>query len=217
MKCAKMCLVVLLVQSLACLPQVRSATGEKQKAPPQERAMSTPAPLKTDGMPSPAENAAGSYKIGAGDQLEITVWKETALTGSYLVRPDGMISMPLLGDVQASALTPLQLAGELDVRLKEFMQNPNVTVQISQVHSKVIYLLGEVTKRGPIDLAPGMTLLQAISSAGGLTDYANAKKIYILRNDSGKQVKIAAHYKEALKGDSSDNLALQPGDTIVIP
>jgi polysaccharide export outer membrane protein len=176
-----------------------------------------PTHVESDSAPKPAEGAPDSYKIGPGDLLTITVWRETTLTAPYLVRPDGMISMPLLGDVEASALSPTQLAGEIETKLKTFIQNPNVNVQVSQIHSKVIYLLGEVAKKGPIDMAPGMTILQAIASAGGLTDYANAKRIYILRNDSGKDVKIPAHYKEALKGNSSLNLALQPGDTIVVP
>ena len=166
---------------------------------------------------SPRTISPDSYVIGASDLLNITVWKETALSGELLVRPDGMISMPLLGDVQAARLTPLKLASEMEARLKKYIQSPNVTVEIRQIHSKVVYMLGEVAKKGPIDLAPGMSLLQAISSAGGLTDYANSKKIYILRIVSGKQEKIPVHYKEALKGDSALNLVLQPGDTIVVP
>ena len=88
---------------------------------------------------------------------------------------------------------------------------------VSQIHSKVVYLLGEVEKRGPVEMTPGMTLLNAIASAGGLTDYANTKKIYILRDEAGKHEKIPVHYKEALKGDSEFNLVLEPGDTIVVP
>ncbi len=194
--------------SLTCLAQEKASTP---------KANLTSAQLQAVGAPKPADAIPEIYKIGPGDMLIVTVWKETALSGSYLVRPDGMISMPLVGDVQASSLTPAQLGNELESGLKKYIQSPGVTVQISQVHSKVIYILGEVTKKGPVDLAPGMTLLQAISSAGGLTDFANAKKIYILRNDSGKQVKIPAHYKEALRGENSLNLALQPGDTIVVP
>ena len=217
MKCVKVSIVVLLVQSLVCLAQDKNGVTETAKPSTHEIAVSVPSHLETDSTAKLGEGMPESYKIGAGDLLTITVWKETTLTGSYLVRPDGMISMPLLGDVQASVLTPLQLAGELETKLRTYIQNPSVAVQISQIHSKKIYILGEVTKKEPIDMTPGMTLLQAISSAGGLTDYANAKKIYILRNDSGKQVKIPAHYKDALKGDSSLNLALQPGDTIVVP
>jgi polysaccharide export outer membrane protein len=215
MRCAKVFIIVLLVQSLGCVAQDQKAARKSAKSYPQEIA---DAPAHQNADPAKqTQSAPESYKIGPGDLITITVWKENTLTGTYLVRPDGMISISLVGDVQASALTPQQLAGNLEAKLKEFIQNPNVTVQVNQVHSKVIYLLGEVAKKGPIDMVPEMTLLQAISCAGGLTDYANAKKIYILRNDSGKQVKIPCHYKDALKGDSSQNLVLQPGDTIVVP
>ena len=112
-----------------------------------------------------------------------------------------MISLPLLGDVPASGLTPLQLASSIQEKLKKFIQDPNVSVVLTQIHSKTVYLLGEVEKKGPVEMTPGMTLLEAISSAGGLTDFANAKKIYILRNESGAHQKIPVHYKEALKGD----------------
>jgi polysaccharide export outer membrane protein len=185
-----------------------------------EKGQESPSSSSTPSDPVSSSAPAAStdtYIIGASDSLNVTVWKETSLSGDLLVRPDGMISVPLLGDVQAAGLTPLQLATEVETKLKKYIQSPNVTVEIRQIHSKVVYMLGEVGKKGPIDLTPGMTLLQAISSAGGLTDYANSKKIYILRASSGKQEKIPAHYKEALKGDSALNLVLQPGDTIVVP
>ncbi len=212
-----MSFILLLLQAFSCFAQDKSEAPKGFKPSTQEAAASAPARLEGDSPARPSEVSVEGYKIGPGDLMTITVWKEATLTGPYLVRSDGKISMPLVGDVQASDLTPSQLGAELETRLKKFIQNPNVTVQISQVHSKVIYLLGEVMKKGPIEMSADMTLLQAISSAGGLSDFANAKKIYILRNDSGKQAKIAVHYKEALKGNASFNLALQPGDTIVVP
>lgn len=177
----------------------------------------TTAPPALAAPATAAGTAADSYVIGPSDMLTVTVWKETALSGSLLVRPDGMISLPLLGDVQASGMTPLQLADQIATKLKKYVQDPNVSVVISQVHSKIVYLLGEIGKRGPIEMTPGMTLLEAIASAGGLTDYANAKKIYILRDEAGKHQKIPVRYKEALKGASELNLVLKPGDTIVVP
>jgi polysaccharide export outer membrane protein len=160
---------------------------------------------------------ADSYVIGSADMIAVTVFKEPTLSGSLLVRPDGMISMPLLGDVKAAGKTPLQLADEVATKLKKYIQDPNVTVVLSQNNSKIVYLMGEVSKPGPIGMSSGMTLLQAIATCGGLTPYANAKKIYILRNTDGKQQKIPVQYKQALKGDGSLNLALNPGDTIVVP
>jgi polysaccharide export outer membrane protein len=158
-----------------------------------------------------------TYVIGPSDELTVTVWKEQALSGPLLVRPDGMISVPLLGDVQAAGLTPLQLADQIAIKLKKFIQDPNVSVVLNQINSKKIYLLGEVGKKGPLEMTPGMTLLEAVASGGGFTDYANVKKIYILRGQGATQQKIPVHYKEALKGDSQFNLVLQPGDTIVVP
>jgi polysaccharide export outer membrane protein len=158
-----------------------------------------------------------SYVIGATDVISVTVFKEPTLSSSSLVRPDGMISLPLLGDVKAAGKTPLQLADDITVMLKKYVQEPNVTVVLSQMNSKKVYLIGEVGKTGPVDMTPGMTLLEAIATAGGVTEYANKKKIYLLRNDGGKQQKIPVQYKQALRGDSTFNLILNPGDTIVVP
>ena len=178
---------------------------------------SDPAPALTATTRVVHADIEDNYVIGPLDVLTVSVWKEQLLSGSLLVRPDGMISMPLVGDIQASNLTPLQLADQISSRLKKYVQDPNVTVVISQIHSKVVYMLGEVGRKGPIEMTPGMTLLEAISIAGGPTDYANTKKIYILRNEGGKHVKLPVHYKEALKGDNTYNLALKPDDTIVVP
>jgi polysaccharide export outer membrane protein len=124
----------------------------------------------------------------------------------------------LLGDVQASGLTPLDLANQISQKLKKFYQDPKVSVVVTAINSKQVFLIGEVTKKGPVPMTSGMTLLEAISSAGGLTDFANAKKIYVLRNqEKGSQIRIPINYKAALKGDSNFNLALKPGDTIVVP
>lgn len=159
-----------------------------------------------------------TYIIGESDDISVTVFKEPTLSNNtLLVRPDGMISMPLLGDVKAAGRTATQLADEITVMLKKYIQDPNVTVVLSKVNSKIIYLLGEVAKPGPVEMTPGMTFLQAIATAGGLTQFANSKKIYILRIDGGKERKIPMQYKRALKGDMSLNLDLNPGDTIVVP
>jgi polysaccharide export outer membrane protein len=181
-------------------------------------ALFCPAQDKTPAAQAAAKPATpDSYIIGASDNISITVFKEPTLSSSLLVRPDGMISMPLLGDVMAAGKTTLQLADEITVKLKKYIQDPNVTVVLGQVNSKIVYLLGEVAKPGPIGMTPGMTFLQAIATAGGLTQFANSKKIYILRNDGEKHQKIPVQYKRALRGDSSRNLDLNPGDTIVVP
>ena len=175
-------------------------------------------PAGTAPQPTAGAVAGSEYIIGASDILTVTVWKEATLSGPILVRPDGMISLALLGDVRAAGLTPLELADQISQRLKKYYQDPKVSVVVTAIHSKQVFLIGEVNKKGPVEMTSGMTLLEAISSAGGLTDYANAKKIYLLRNmDKGTQIRIPIHYKEALKGDSNFNVALRPGDTIVVP
>jgi polysaccharide export outer membrane protein len=170
-------------------------------------------------MSKPAAPALdNSYVIGASDVLMVSVLKEPTLTSNLLVRPDGMISMPLLGDVKASGLTPLQLADVITTKLKKYIQDPNVTIVLTQMNSKKVYLMGDgIGKTGPVEMTPGMTLLQAIATAGGLSQYANPKKMYILRTEGGKQQKIPVQYKQALRGDGSLNLILNPGDTIVVP
>jgi len=212
MKPGKLFVLAVLLPGLCCLAQDKDSAAKPTQ--PETPAVDTPAVAP----PALAAGAAAdTYVIGASDEITVNVWKETTLSGSLLVRPDGMISMPLLGDVQASGLTPLQLADQIQTKLKKYVQNPNVSVVVSQIHSKVVYLLGEVGKKGPIEMTPGMTLLEAIGSAGGLTDFANAKKIYILRDEAGKHEKIPVQYKAALKGDSALNLVLKAGDTIVVP
>jgi polysaccharide export outer membrane protein len=207
MKTRNLLIVAFFVPTLFCHAQDKEPAGKPAQ-------VAAPAPA---GLASAAGAASDSYVIGASDVLTITVWKEPTLSGSLLVRPDGMISVPLLGDVQASGMTPLQLADQISTKLKKYIQDPNVSVVLTQINSKKVYLLGEVAKKGPMEMTPGMTLLEAISSAGGLTDYANTKKMYILRDDAGKHEKIPVHYKEALKGNSELNLVLKSGDTIVVP
>jgi polysaccharide biosynthesis/export protein len=164
-----------------------------------------------------AATADDPYVIGVSDSLTVTVWKEPILSGSFLVRPDGKISMPLLGDIQASGEKPMQLAVQISEELRKFMKDPSVSVVVSQIHQNFVYLLGEVGKKSPVVMTPNMTLLEAISSADGLTDFANKGKIYVLRTRNGKQQRIPVHYKKALKGDAAFNLTLVPGDTIVVP
>ena len=165
----------------------------------------------------PALVVADSYVIGESDVVMVTVFKEPTLSSSLLVRSDGMISLPLLGDIKAAGKTPLQLADDVTAKLKKFIQDPNVTIVLNQMNSKKVYLIGQVGRTGPMELTPGMTLLQAIATAGGISEDANAKKMYILRTEGGKQKKIPLQYKQALRGDSSVNLTLNPGDTIVVP
>jgi len=217
----------LLCQAQAQEPADKPGQAAAQAVPTEAPAAQAPAvqapvaqaPAATvqDAPPLAAGAASDTYVIGPTDTIVVSVWKEGALSGNLMVRPDGMISMPLLGDVQASGFTCLQLADQIQNKLKKFVQDPQVSVVLTQIRSKTIYILGEIGKKGPIEMTPDMTLLQAIAIAGGLSDFANVKKIYILRNEGGTHQKIHVHYKQALKGDSSVNLLLKPGDTIVVP
>jgi polysaccharide export outer membrane protein len=207
MKPVRLLILAFFLPCLVCYSQNTQPTAR-----PAQAAAPVPAASNPD-----AGTASSSYVIGPSDVLTVTVWKEPTLSGSILVRPDGMITVPLVGDVQAAGLTPLQLADQIAEKLKKYVQAPNVSVVVGEIHSKVIYLLGEVGKRGPVEMTSGMTLLDAIAAAGGVTDYANVKKIYILRDHAGKHERIPVHYKEALKGNSEFNLILEPGDTIVVP
>ena len=170
----------------------------------------------------PAETTTQSeppsdYVIGADDTLHISVWKEPDLTETLPVRPDGKISMPLLNDVVAAGLTPLQLRDSITEKLRKYVTDPRVTVAVTAMNSRRVFVTGEVNHSGPITLLPNMTVLQAISQAG-FTQFANSKAIYLLRNQDGKQERIPFNYKEVVKGNHPEqNIYLKPGDTIVVP
>jgi polysaccharide biosynthesis/export protein len=168
---------------------------------------------------APPPTAQSDYVIGAQDVLSISVWKDPELTlASVPVRPDGKISMPLLNDVQAAGLTPNELKGQITDGLKKFMTDPIVTVIVTQMNSQRVYITGEVAKAGAYPLLPQMTILQALSSAGGFTQFANMKRIYMFRTVNGKQVDFPFNYKDVIHGKNlSENVVLQAGDTIVVP
>lgn len=174
-------------------------------------------PTKDAGSPKPLPPGSPSYVIGPDDTLFVSVWKEPDLTATLPVRADGMISMPLLNDVQASGLTPMQLSASITEKLKKFVADPRVTVVVTQMNSQRVYVTGEVSHSGAMNLTPDMTVLQALASAG-FTQFANTKGIYVLRNENGTQKKYPVNYKKLVKGeDSQSNILLKPGDTIVVP
>jgi len=175
------------------------------------------APAKNSAPPTPLPQVSASYVIGPDDTLFISVWKESDLTNTLPVRADGMISMPLLNDVQAAGLTPMQLSASITEKLKKFVSDPHVTVVVTQINSQRIYITGEVTRSGAVNLLPDMTALQALAGAG-FTQFANTKGIYVLRNENGTQKRYPINYKKLVKGQAPDqNILLKPGDTIVVP
>ena len=164
----------------------------------------------------PPSQAGPAYVIGADDTLYVSVWKEPDLTETLPVRADGKISMPLLNDVQAAGLTPMQLGAALTEKLKKYVSDPHVTIVVTQMNSQRVYVTGEVLHPGAMNLTPDMTVLQALSSAG-FTQFANTKGIYVLRHENGADRKLAVNYKKLIKGEGGQNIALKPGDTIIVP
>jgi len=162
--------------------------------------------------------ASEEYEIGPQDVLNVNVWKENELSGQVAVRPDGKISLPLLNDIQAAGSTPTQLGKMITEKLKQYVTDPRVTVTVVQMNSRRIFLMGEVARAGALPMLPNMTLMQALASAGGFSPYANLKKMYLLRVENGKQTKIPINYKALISGSAPEqNIALKPGDTIVVP
>ena len=134
------------------------------------------------------------------------------------MRPDGKISLPLLSDVQAGGTTPTKLADTITERLRQYLTDPRVAVIVTEANSRRVYLIGEVVRPGAIPMLPNMTLLQALSTSGGFSQFAKIKKMYVLRTDNGKQIKLPVNYKAAISGQAPEqNIALRPGDTIVVP
>jgi polysaccharide biosynthesis/export protein len=180
----------------------------------RNNASSTP-DSKTAPTPATTDPA---YIIGAEDVLDINVWKEPDVSRVVPVRPDGRISLPLINDVQAAGLSPQQLSGTLTERLRKYFNEPQVTVIVTAINSQRVFVVGEVLRAGAFPMLPGMTVLQALSSAGGFTTFADVKKIHVVRLRNGKQVELPFNYRDVLKGDNPEqNIKLEPGDTIVVP
>lgn len=211
MRRMKLWVVIGLLAAAIPVQAQQDENNNKQKPADANAAAAQTAPKK------PATDDP-NYVIGPQDVLDISVWKEPELTRAVPVRPDGKISMPLLNDVQAAGKTPLQLSADITAGLKKFVTDPQVTVIVTTINSQRVFILGEVNRAGAYPLLPNMTVLQALSSAGGFTIYANLKKIYVLRVEDGKQVKHPFNYKDVLAGKAADqNIFVKAGDTIVVP
>jgi polysaccharide export outer membrane protein len=175
---------------------------------------------------SPAPDASTSTKphddsfvIGNDDVLAINVWKEPDISRSIPVRSDGRISLPLVGEVQATGRTPLKLEQDIAARLKNYIAEPEVTVIVQQINSQKFNILGQVNRPGTYVITNSVTVLDAIAVAGGFRDFAKQKNIYVLRqNADGTQTRMPFNYKEVVKGQNpAQNIKLLPRDTIVVP
>jgi polysaccharide export outer membrane protein len=177
------------------------------------------APTAAAQTASPDQQLPDALPLGSGDILQISVWKDPdASVPSVVVRPDGMITVPLLKDIQVAGRTPREVEKLISDGLSKYINDPNVTVVVAASNSKKVYVSGAVNKEGPLPYTYRMTVLQALSEAGGLTDYAKRKKIYIIRTENGRDYRLDFNYDEAIKGERMDqNILLQPGDALVVP
>jgi polysaccharide export outer membrane protein len=159
------------------------------------------------------------YKIGSGDILQIVVWKEPeASVPAVVVRSDGKISIPLLKEIEVIGFAPAELETLLTAQLSKFIRGADVTVIPTQIHSQKVYMIGGVKKEGTLSLQSSMTVLQAITECGGLTEYAKPRKIYVLRNQGGKPARLPFDYEAVIEGlRPEQNIQLLPNDTVVVP
>jgi polysaccharide export outer membrane protein len=173
-----------------------------------------------DKKPAPAAPAApiveDEYRMNPGDKLRIEVYKDAQLSQSVQVRPDGKVTLPLIGDVVASGRTPIELRDTIGAALREYVTNPTVTVIVVEAMAASAYVMGEVNHPGAVSLQAPLTVLQALALAGGLKDFADAKNIRILRKEPGGVQVINFNYRDAVKSASAP-IYLRPGDTVVVP
>ncbi len=183
---------------------------------PAGAAAAVPAPdadAMSSGVPVPK-----GYKIGPADVLDIMFWRDKDMSAQVTVRPDGRITLPLMHDIVAIGLTPEQLRTKLETDAAQYIHDPNVTIVVKQINSRKVFITGEVAKPGSYALTGPTSVLQLISMAGGLSEYANEKRIRILRLEAGQQLSLPFNYKDVADGkELAQNIELRPGDTVVVP
>jgi polysaccharide export outer membrane protein len=199
-----------------------SLAGAQNTGTPAGRG-ATPASGGASATPAPPAVAAGvatpaGYVIGPDDALAIVFWREKELSADVVVRPDGMISLPLLNDIKAEGLTPDQLRVALTGAAAKFVEEPTVTVVVKAINSRRVFITGQVGKPGPYPLGGPTTVLQLIATSGGVMEYAKKDKIMVVRKENGKDVVYKFNYDEVLQGKKlQQNIELKPGDTIIVP
>jgi polysaccharide export outer membrane protein len=218
--CKRMGLVGLLA-TVAVASPVRSQNAPvlaSSASSPRSGTAATEVSGATSGSMS-AEANASNYVIGSDDLLNVHVWHQTEISGPVTVRPDGKITLPLIGELTAGGLTPPQLQISITERLRSFVNEPEVTVVVQQANSKKFNVMGRVVHPGSFSLATRMRVLDGIAAAGGFSDFAKVSKVYVLRVTSTRSVqKLPFNYKRITSGrDDAGNVDLQPGDTVVVP
>lgn len=200
------------------LTMALTATASAQTPAPQAGG-SAAAPMPAGTAPPPADPNAPppGYVIGADDLLTIKVWQDEKMSGDVLVRPDGKVTLALVNDIQAAGLTPDQFRLALTTAAEKFIEGPTVNVTVKQINSRKVYIQGAVNKPGPYQLSGRMDVLQMLSMAGGLTEYADKGNIGIFRTENGKQVRYRFNWNEVVDGKRlQQNIELKVGDTIVV-
>lgn len=166
----------------------------------------------------PQETPVYEYGIGAEDVLQIDVWKNPELSREVKVRPDGFVSLPLIQDVRAVGMTASELSQVLKQHYRDFVEDPEVSVTVKEANSYKIYVLGKITNSGVFQIRNPVTVLQAISMAGGFTPFADTNGVTVIRRQGGKDLRLPFHYDDVVKGKKTEeNILLQPGDTVVVP
>jgi polysaccharide export outer membrane protein len=206
--------------SVSCSLWAQTESGARKSNSTKPEAPLVAAAVDRDtGLRPGAKAHDDSFVIGADDVLAVNVWKEPDISRAIPVRSDGKISLPLVGELQASGQTPLQLEREIAGKLQSYISEPEVSVMVQEIKSQRFNILGQVTRPGGYRLTSGMTVLDAIAQAGGFRDFAKQKSIYVLRqNADGSQTRLFFNYKEVIKGKSPEqNVRLLARDTVVVP
>jgi polysaccharide export outer membrane protein len=167
--------------------------------------------------PVPAAVLPADYVIGVEDVLSIVFWREKDLSAEVVVRPDGKISLPMLNDVPAAGFTPEQLARVVEQTATKYVRDPGATVMVKAIHSRKVYVVGEVSRPGTFQLGSGMTVLQALAEAGGFLEHANKGDVVVVRSVNGDEKRFKFNYKDVVRGrNTQQNIKLLPGDTILV-
>jgi polysaccharide biosynthesis/export protein len=192
---------------------VASAAAQQ---PPGTPSAAPPAAATADATTS--ASLPPGYVIGAADVLSVVFWRDKDMSADVVVRPDGKISLPLLNEIQAAGSTPEQLRATIVTAASKFIEDPNATVVVKEVHSRNVFITGNVAKPATYPLTDGMRVLQLIALSGGLLEYADAKNIVVIRNEGGRQEYLKFNYKDVVKQKNTEqNIGLKPGDTVVVP
>jgi polysaccharide export outer membrane protein len=217
---AALCTAWMAVAILVCAAPAQEKPQEKPKDK-KEPAKEQPQEQKSNGAaPAPAlPRALAEIRVGPGDVMRIDVYKEPEPSGDVIIRGDCRITLPLIKDVEVCGLTPTEISALLTEKLSKFIASPDVTVVMKQINSRKVYITGQVRRPGVLMLLTPMTLAQALTEAGGVSEYGNAKKVMVLRpKPNGETERFQFNYKDYLKGKQvPGNIELQPGDTIIVP